>query len=84
MAPHHGTRNAFTLIFTAGAAALFLITTGLIGWQPPARLDLDRATWRSGIWTGGIIWRQVALGVAFLALTVLVARRVNRGMRGPR
>lgn len=84
MASHHGTRNAFTLVFTAGAAALFLIVTGVIGWQPPARLYLDGATWRSGIWTGGIIWTQVALGVACLAFAVLVARRVNRRMRRTR
>jgi quinol-cytochrome oxidoreductase complex cytochrome b subunit len=75
MAP---SRNTFVFIFTAMLAAVFLIVTGLIGYQPPAHLSLDAATWRRGVWTGAVILPQVALGVVLLAAAGYVAVRVNR------
>jgi hypothetical protein len=59
-------RNMFGLAFSAGAAAILLIVTGLVGWQPPANLNLAEASWRRGVWTGGVIWSQVVLGIVFL------------------
>ena len=71
-------RNAFTFVFTATLAAVFLIVTGLIGYRPPARWSLDPATFRRGVWTEDVIVGQVALGVAFLVAAGIVALRVNR------
>ena len=71
-------RNAFGFVFTMTLAAVFLIVTGLIGYQPPAHLSLDAATWRRGVWTDEVILSQVALGVALLSAAGLVAVRVNR------
>jgi hypothetical protein len=71
-------RNSFTFVFTATLVAVFLIVTGLIGYDPPAHMSLDAATWRRGEWTGEIIRSQVALGVALLSLAGVVAVRVNR------
>ena len=75
MAP---SRNMFVFIFTATLAAVFLIVTGLIGYQPPAHLSLDAATWRRGVWTEAVILPQVAVGVVLLAAAGYVAVRVNR------
>lgn len=75
MAP---SRNTFVFIFTATLAAVFLIVTGLIGYQPPAHLSLDAATWRRGVWTEEVILSQVALGVVLLIAAGVVAVRVNR------
>ena len=71
-------RKTFTFVFTATLAAVFLIITGLIGYQPPAHLSLDAATWRRGAWTGGVIVSQVSLGVVLLAVASVVAFSVNR------
>jgi quinol-cytochrome oxidoreductase complex cytochrome b subunit len=71
-------RNAFAFVFMMTLAAVFLIVTGLIGYEPPGHLSLDAATWRRGSWTGGIIVSQVALGVALLAVAAVVARRINQ------
>jgi len=71
-------RNSFTLVFSLTLAAVFLIVTGLIGYDPPAHMSLDAATWRRGTWTGEILVGQVALGAVCLALAGFVAVRVNR------
>ena len=71
-------RNTFIFIFTATLAAFSLIVTGLIGFQPPAHLSLDAATWRRGVWTHEIILSQVALGVVFLVVAGIAALHVNR------
>jgi hypothetical protein len=78
MAARTVNRNLFGLAFTAAAAAIFLIVTGLVGWQPPANLNLAEATWRRGVWTGEIIWPQVALGIVFLLVAGFAVTRVNR------
>ena len=78
MASRHVSRNMFGLAFTAGAAAIFLILTGVIGWQPPANINLADATWRRGVWTGDVIWSQVALGVALLLVAGFAINRINR------
>ena len=75
-------RNAFGFVFTMTLAAVFLIVTGLIGYQPPAHLSLDAATWRLGTWTGQIVLPQVGLGVAFLMAAGAVAFRINRRLTG--
>jgi hypothetical protein len=71
-------RNLFGLAFTAGAAAIFLILTGLIGWQPPPNINLPNASWRLGTWTGDIIWSQIGLGLVFLMVAGFAVWRVNR------
>ena len=71
-------RRTYTFIFTATLAAVFLMVTGLIGYQPPAHLSLDAATWRRGTWSDEIILSQVALGTVLLAVAGIVARRFNR------
>jgi hypothetical protein len=73
-------RNAFGFVFTMTLAAVFLIVTGMLGYQPPAHMSLDAATWRRGDWTGEIITSQVALGVAFLVLAGIMAVRIHRRM----
>jgi hypothetical protein len=80
MATRHANRNMFSLAFTAGAAAIFLVLTGLIGWQPPANLNFHDATWRRGVWAGEIIWSQVALGLVFLLVAAFAVNRANRRM----
>jgi hypothetical protein len=70
-------RNMFGLAFTAGAAAIFLILTGLIGWQPPPTISFHNASWRLGTWTGDIIWSQIALGLVFLTVAGFAARRAT-------
>lgn len=71
-------RKTFTLIFTATLAAVFLLITGLIGYQPPAHLSFDADTWRRGTWGDGIIVSQIALGGVLLAVAGVVALRLNR------
>ena len=71
-------RRTFAFVFTATLASVFLIVTGLIGYQPPAHLSLDAATWRRGVWTGDVILSQLALGGALLIAAVVVARSINR------
>lgn len=74
MTARHVNRNMFGLAFTAGAAAIFFIVTGVIGWQPPPNL----ATWRRGVWTGEIIWSQVVVGLVFLLVAGFAVHRINR------
>ena len=72
-------RNAFTCVFWATLAAVFLIITGLTGYQPPAHLSFDADdTWRRGTWAGGVILSQIALGSVLLAVAGVVALRLNR------
>ena len=74
-------RKTFTFIFTATLAAVFLIITGLIGYQPPAHLSLDAETWRRGTWADGVILSHIALGSVLLAVAGVVALRLNRTTR---
>ena len=74
-------RTMFTFVFTATLAAMFLIITGLIGYQPPAHLSLDATTWRRGTWADEVIPSQIALGSIFFVLAGLVAVRLNRRMK---
>ena len=78
MPAHHENRNMFGLAFTAGAAAIFLILTGVLGWEPPPNLNFHDATWRTGVSTGRIIWSQVAVGMVFLLVAGFAVNRVNR------
>jgi hypothetical protein len=70
-------RNVFHLVFALALVAVFLIATGLIGYEPPAHFSLDPATWR-GTWTEQIALRQVGLGLVFLVAAGIVALRINR------
>ena len=70
-------RHVFGLVFTLTVAAILLIGTGLMGYNPPPHMSLDPATWQRGAWTGEIIVSQVALGVAFLVVAAVVAARIN-------
>ena len=71
-------RNVYGLVFTLTLVAVFLIVTGFMGWEPPAQISLDAATWRRGTWTDQIILRQVGLGIVFLIAAGIVALRLNR------
>jgi hypothetical protein len=71
-------RNAFAFVFTAALAAVFLIVTGFIGYEPPAHLSLDPATWRRGAWGDEVILSQVGLGAVLLVAAGVVASRLNR------
>ena len=73
-------RTTFSFIFTLTIAAVFLLLTGLIGYQPPAHLSLDAATWRNGTWADGMVLSQIALGTVLLAVAGIVALRLNRTM----
>ena len=73
-------RNAFGFVFTMTLVAVFLIVTGLIGYDPPAQMSLDAATWRRGVWTDHVILGQVGLGIALLVAAGIVAFRLNRRM----
>jgi hypothetical protein len=74
----HGNRRVFAFILTAALAAIFLLVTGSIGYGPPAQLSLDAATWRRGVWTGGVIANQVLIGALLLVASGLMAFRLNR------
>lgn len=74
-------RTTFSFIFTLTIAAVFLLLTGLIGYQPPAHLSLDAATWRHGTWADGIVLSQIALGTVLLAVAGVVALRLNRAIK---
>lgn len=74
-------RKWFTFVFTVTIAALFLVVTGLIGYQPPAHLSLDPSTWRRGTWAGRMVLSQVALGTTLLAVAAVVAMRLNRAIK---
>ena len=80
----HVVRSAFGFVFTMTLAAVFLIITGLIGYEPPAQLSLDAATWRRGTWTDQIVLRQVGLGVVLLIAAGIVTLRINRRFTGRR
>jgi hypothetical protein len=75
-------RSAFGFVFTATLVAVFLIVTGLMGFEPPAQISLDSSMWRLGTWSDGIVVRQVALGVALLIAAGLVTLRINRRLVG--
>lgn len=73
----------FKFTFTVTLAAVFLVVTGLMGYQPPAHLSLDAATWRRGTWVDGIVVSQVALGMLILAVAGVAAWRLNRTLKAP-
>lgn len=75
-------RSWFGLVFTMTLVALFLIVTGLMGYQPPAQLSLDAATWRRGTWSDEIVLSQVGLGVVLLIAAGAVAFRIDRRLTG--
>jgi hypothetical protein len=71
-------RNVYGLVFTLTLVAVFMIVTGLMGWDPPALLSLDAATWRRGTWSDQILLRQVGLGLVLLVAAGLMTLRINR------
>jgi hypothetical protein len=71
-------RNVFSLVFTLTLAAVFLIVTGFLEYEPPAHLSLDPATWRTGTLTDQIVWRQIGLGLVLLIAAGLVTLGINR------
>jgi hypothetical protein len=78
MATPQVSRNLFGFVFTAGTVAVVLIITGLVGYQPPGHFSPADVTWRRGEWTDGVIWGQVAVGVAFLVAAAVAVTRINR------
>jgi hypothetical protein len=70
-------RNVFHLVFALTIAAVVLIVTGLIGYDPPARLSLGAPAF-GGTWSDHILFRQVGLGIVFLVVAGIVALRINR------
>jgi hypothetical protein len=70
-------KRTFSFVFTMALAGVFLIVTGLIGYQPPAHLSLDGATWRRGTWTDHVVVSQVVLGADTLLAAGIVAVRAG-------
>ena len=62
------------LAFTTTFAAALLLIAGSIGFG----LQKGPALFSDGRWTGGVIWPQVWLGVAFLVAAVVCWRRAIR------
>lgn len=77
-------RNTFGLVFMLAVVGAVLTIAGLIGFQPPAHLSLDPATWTRGSWHDDILVRQVGLGVALLIAAGLIVRRTALGSRSIR
>ena len=71
-------RRQFELVFAAGTVALVLIVTGLIGYEPPGHFDFSQPNWRTGTWTGQVIWSQIAVGSVFLVVACVQFVRINR------
>lgn len=71
-------KRTFSFVFTMALVGVFLIVTGLIGYQPPTHLSLDAATWRRGTWTHHVVVSQVVLGASALLAACIVAVWVNR------
>ena len=84
MAPHRVNRSAFGFVFTAGVAGILFTLTGLIGYQPPGHINLVEAWWQRGVWTGGVIWDQLVVGVVLLLAAGFVANRLNRRLSARR
>ena len=84
MASKQVNRSAFGFVFGAGLAGIVLTLTGLIGYQPPGRIEIFDAWWRRGVWTDGVIWNQLVVGVALLLAAGFVAHRVNRRLAAGR
>ena len=70
-------RNAFHVVFILTIAAVVLIVTGLIGYEPSARFSLAAPAF-GGTWSDQILFRQVGLGIVFLIVAAIVALRINR------
>ena len=71
-------RSPFGFVFTVATAAIFLILTGLAGYDPPAHWSLDPMSWGRGTWFNHILWSHVAIGLALMGAAAIVARRINR------
>lgn len=69
------TLGAVTALVSAALAAVVLILTGLVGYQP-VLWPVDAAKWGRGVWTGQMIAMQVAAGIALLFAACLAAVRV--------
>jgi hypothetical protein len=72
-------RNTVGLMFMLTLVGSVLVVTGLMGFQPPAHMTLDPATWTTGTWSDGVLLRQVGVGVGLLIAAGLVMLRINRG-----
>jgi hypothetical protein len=59
-------------VFSAAAAGLLFLIAGLIGWD----LSYSHGWFQGTKWVDGPVWWQIGLGVAFLALAGVWARRV--------
>jgi hypothetical protein len=59
-------------VFSTAAVGLLFTVAGTIGWD----LSHSHGWFQGTTWGDGPIWWQVGLGVTFLALSVVFARRV--------
>lgn len=59
-------------VFSAGAAGLLFLISGLIGWD----LRFSRGWFQGAAWVSGPVWWEVTAGIALLALAAFLARRV--------
>jgi hypothetical protein len=64
-------RRAASFVFTFGLFGVFAVSSGLIGYRPRRRLF-------AGVWSGTVLWDQVAIGVLCLALAGAVFVYTNR------
>ena len=66
--------RGYQRVFSVAAAGVLLFVSGLIGWD----LRYSRGWFQGARWVDGPVWWQVGLGLAFLLLASVWARRVEQ------
>ena len=65
--------SRFSRVFSALAAGIFLLVTGVIGWN----VSYLHGMFEGGRWHEGPVWWQIALGTALLLLGIHWVRRIT-------
>jgi hypothetical protein len=64
--------SRYSRVFTSLTAGLFLVVTGVIGWNVSHLSGL----FRGGRWQEGPVWWQIGLGTALLLFGIHSAQRI--------
>jgi hypothetical protein len=64
---------AYSRMFSAFAAGLFFLVTGVIGWD----IRYLHGLFAGGKWVDAPIWWQIGLGAVFLLLGAFLLRRLE-------
>lgn len=79
MAPLASGRRAAHYAFTASLVGLFCIVTGLIGFRPRQSFNfVTSSRLIPGEWFGGVLWGQVAVGLACLCVAAVMFHIADR------